>query len=242
MTAQLVNAITVAVAAATGNARVFVVKNNCPYTIWPAIYTDSSTGPPPNHTTGWEAPPGRSVRFTVPNDWKSGRIWGRTGCYFDKDPGPSSCITGGCVGGLECTQPGTPPAAVAEWTLQGDRDFYDVSLVDGSNVPMSITNDVGCPIADCPVDLNGDCPAPLRGPSAPDGNNAGCTSACFANLDGNPTDSANCCSGTHNTTATCPSSGVQFYDYFKSRCNNSHAYAFDEKTNTCDSRLKASYT
>src|SRR5882757_9405364 len=27
-------------------------------------------------------------------------------------------------------------------------------------------------------------------------------------------DSASCCTGSHNTNATCPSSGVQFYSYF----------------------------
>ena len=26
--------------------------------------------------------------------------------------------------------------------------------------------------------------------------------------------SSNCCTGQHNTTATCPPSGVQYYDYF----------------------------
>ncbi|EEB92123.1 hypothetical protein MPER_09417, partial [Moniliophthora perniciosa FA553] len=29
-----------------------------------------------------------------------------------------------------------------------------VSLVDGFNIPMAITNNVDCPVADCPVDLN----------------------------------------------------------------------------------------
>jgi hypothetical protein len=63
---------------------------------------------------------------------------------------------------------------VAEWTLQGDgnRDFYDgkfssrlraslklqlVSLVDGYNLPMRIDNNVGCPVAACPVDLGPNC-------------------------------------------------------------------------------------
>ncbi|KAG7094994.1 hypothetical protein E1B28_005790 [Marasmius oreades] len=199
----------------------------------------------------WEAPSGSSVQFSVPDDWKAGRIWGRTSCNFATNPGPTSCVTGGCNGGLECAaQAGTgvPPASLAEWTLQGDgnRDFYDVSLVDGFNLPVAITNNVGCPVANCPVDLNPGCPAELRGPANPDGSNAGCKSACLANLDGNQQDSANCCSGSHNTPATCPASGVQFYDYFKGNCKNSYAYAFDEASGTalwtCDSGLKADYT
>jgi hypothetical protein len=75
----------------------------------------------------WEAPAGTSVSFNVPNNWKAGRIWvriipfaifissecssaqsstftqGRTqGCDFSTNPGPTSCVTGGCNGGLFC--------------------------------------------------------------------------------------------------------------------------------------------
>lgn len=32
-----------------------------------------------------------------------------------------------------------------------------VSLVDGFNLPMRITNNKGCPVADCPVDLAPSC-------------------------------------------------------------------------------------
>lgn len=71
---------------------------------------------------------------------------------------------------------------VAEFTLQGDgnEDFYDgksiaksyideisslmrtnsyasVSLVDGADLPMKITNNVGCGVASCPVDLGPNC-------------------------------------------------------------------------------------
>ncbi|KAF9489251.1 Osmotin, thaumatin-like protein [Pleurotus eryngii] len=146
------------------------------------------------------------------------------------------------------TGTGVPPVSVAEWTLQGDgnRDFYDVSLVDGFNLPMSITNDRGCPTADCPVDLDAICPAELGGPTDANGALLGCNSVCTANLDGNPADSANCCSGSHNTLETCPSSGVRDYNFFKSNCPNSYAYAFDEPGGTalftCDSGVLADYT
>lgn len=55
-----------------------------------------------------------------------------------------------------------------------------------------------------------DCPSELVG-----SNGAGCNSACSANLDGTPEDSANCCTGSHGTPETCPPSGVEYYDYFK---------------------------
>ena len=163
----------------------------------------------------------------------------------------------GCNGGLLCdpkTGTGVPPASVAEWTLSdaSGLDWYDVSLVDGFNLPMSITNNVGCPVADCKVDLGKfftrprillvsfthwpfflfvspapDCPAQLRKPLDASGKPLGCLSACAANVDGNQQDSPNCCSGSHDKPATCPSSGVAFYKYFKDRCPNSYVYAYD---------------
>ncbi|KAK1227981.1 hypothetical protein PQX77_009028 [Marasmius sp. AFHP31] len=241
--------VAAAVLAASVDARTFTVKNNCAFTIWPGMYTDPNVGPArPDHATGWEAPAGSQVQFNVPNDWKAGRIWGRTNCDFSTNPGPTSCVTGGCIGGLECTQPGVPPVTLGEWTLQGsgNLDNYDVSLVDGFNLPMAITNSGGCNVADCTKDLNPECPQELRGPAGPNGQNAGCKSACIANLDGNPQDSANCCSGSHNKPETCPASGVQFYDYFKNNCRNSYAYAYDESSGTalftCDSGKNVDYT
>ncbi|KAF8528421.1 thaumatin-like protein [Hysterangium stoloniferum] len=232
-------------------SRTFTVVNSCPFTIWPAVFTDLNVGSAtPNVPTGWEAAPSSSVTFDVPDNWKAGRIWGRRDCNFTI-PGPQSCLDGGCNGGLLCdpnTGTGVPPASIAEWTLMGDgnQDFYDTSLVDGYNLPLRITNTVGCPVADCPIDLGPDCPAPLKGPFDSTGFPVGCQSACKANLDGNPNDSPNCCSGSHNTPATCPPSGVAFYSYFKSGCPNSYGYAFDESSGTalwkCDSSLKANYT
>ncbi|EJD04867.1 thaumatin-like protein [Fomitiporia mediterranea MF3/22] len=233
------------------SARTFTVKNNCSFTVWPAIFTDLNVGKAvPDQPTGWEAASETSVSFTVPDNWKAGRIWGRRECDFSTVQGPTSCVTGGCNGGLLCnnsTGTGVPPVTLAEWTLQGDgnQDFYDVSLVDGFNVPLSVTNNVGCPTADCPTDLNANCPSVLQ-LNDTSGAVAGCKTACLANLDGDQTDSANCCSGSHDTAATCPSSGVQFYTYFKDGCPNAYAYAYDESSGTalwtCNSTLAADYT
>ncbi|KAI0801783.1 thaumatin-like protein [Irpex lacteus] len=232
------------------SARTFTVYNGCPFTIWPALFTDLTAGSAtPNQATGWEAGAYTAVSFTVPDNWKSGRIWGRRNCNFD-DPSPATqCLDGGCNGGLLCdphTGTGVPPASLAEFTLQGDgfQDFYDVSLVDGANLPIRIDNNKGCPVASCPVDLGPNCPAPLKGPFDSSGFPVGCKSACLANLDGNQADSPNCCSGSHNTAATCPSSGVQYYSYFKDNCPAAYAYAYDDTTALfrCDSNLAADYT
>ncbi|KAI0079988.1 thaumatin-like protein [Panus rudis PR-1116 ss-1] len=236
--------------AASASARTMTVYNGCPFTIWPAMFTDLHAGTAvPDYTTGWEAAPYTHVTFNVPDNWKAGRIWARRNCNFNNPAPATQCSSGGCNGGLVCdrnTGTGVPPVTLAEFTFQGDgnQDFYDVSLVDGYNLPMRIDNNKGCHVADCPVDLGPNCPAPLKGPFDASGFPVGCKSACL--VDPNPGDSANCCSGSHNTPATCPASGVQYYSYFKSNCPNAYAYAYDESSGTalwtCDSGKKADYT
>ncbi|KAK0202960.1 thaumatin, partial [Desarmillaria ectypa] len=218
--------VALAVASSTYATRTFTVTNNCVYTIC------------------WEAAAGGTVSFSVPGDWTAGRIWGRTDCDFSTNPGPTSCITSGCNGGLECdlaTGTDVPPTSVAEWTLGGSNgeDWYDVSLVDGFNIPMAITNNAGCSTASCPTNLNTNCPSELALTSS--GTTVGCKSACFANLDGNQ--------GKKHlnpaTAATCPSSGVEYYSYFKDGCPDSYVYAYDESSDTalwtCGSTLVANY-
>ncbi|RXW23227.1 hypothetical protein EST38_g2625 [Candolleomyces aberdarensis] len=211
-------ALSALVLASGAAARTFTVYNACPFTIWPAIFTDLNVGSAkPNHVTG---------------------------------PGPQSCLTGGCNGGLVCderTGAGVPPASLAEFTLGSDGwDWYDVSLVDGYNLPVRISNNVGCPVAECATDLGPNCPQALKGPFDASGFPVGCKSACFANLDGNPGNSRNCCTGQFSTPATCPASGVAFYDYFKSRCPRSYVYAYDEGSGTalfrCEANKRADYT
>ncbi|KAJ7628699.1 thaumatin-like protein [Roridomyces roridus] len=240
-------AVSLAMASAA-SARTLTVFNGCPF-VRPALFT--SAGGRPSQATGWQAAPFTSVTFDVPSNW-NGRIWGRRNCNFSSNPGPNSCLDGGCNGGLLCdvnTGTGVPPATLAEFNLNGDgvNDFYDVSLVDGYNLPMRIDNNVGCGIASCPVDLGPNCPSQLKGPFDSTGFPVGCKSACLVDaLNGNAGNSANCCSGSHNTPATCPNSGVFGYSYFKSNCPNAYAYAFDESSGTalweCPSARQATYT
>ncbi|KAG8935569.1 hypothetical protein FRC03_007486 [Tulasnella sp. 419] len=235
--------------AASAAARTFTVYNACPFTIWPAVFTDLNVGSAvPAVETGWEAPAWSVKTFYVPDNWKSGRIWARRNCNFGSNPGPNSCLTGGCNGGLKCdsrTGTGVPPASLAEWTLDANgADWYDVSLVDGYNLPMRISNNKGCPVAECATDLGPSCPAALKGPYDSSGFPVGCKSDCL--VDPNPTNSKSCCSGQYSTPATCPPSGVPNYNYFKSRCPRSYVYAYDESSGTalfqCASNLKADYT
>jgi len=226
------------------------VYNGCPFTIWPAVFTNLQVGTAvPDVATGWEAAAFTAVTFSVPDNWTAGRIWGRRDCDFSTNPGPNSCLDGGCNGGLLCdpnTGTGVPPATLAEFTLSGDGglDYYDVSLVDGYNLPVSITNNQNCGVASCPVDLGPNCPTNLKGPFDSTGFPVGCKSDCLVSTD--PTDSPACCSGSFNTPATCPTSGVPDYNYFKSNCPDSYVYAYDEASGTalwtCEASLQPDYT
>ncbi|KAL6660827.1 hypothetical protein ACP70R_000211 [Stipagrostis hirtigluma subsp. patula] len=89
-------------------------------------------------TTGFRLDRGQTVQVPAPTGW-SGRIWARTGCVFDAG-GKGTCQTGDCGGRMECAGTGaTPPATLFEVTLgkgAADQDYYDVSLVDGYNLPV----------------------------------------------------------------------------------------------------------
>ncbi|KAJ7259685.1 thaumatin-like protein [Mycena rebaudengoi] len=234
----------------TAMARTITVFNACPFTIWPALFTTPGHTRP-NHATGWEAPSFTKQDVVVADNW-GGRVWARRNCNFAVNPGPNSCLDGGCNGGLQCdvnTGTGVPPATLAEWNLNGDgtQDFYDVSLVDGYNLPMRLDNNKGCRIGSCPVDLGPGCPADQKGPFDSVGFPVGCRSACEVDArNGQNGNSPNCCTGSHNTPATCPPSGVRNYAYFKNNCPNSYAYAFDESSGTalftCPSASHADYT
>ncbi|KAI0775087.1 thaumatin [Trametes elegans] len=215
--------------------RTFTVHNNCLFTICtsiPQIFTDLNVGSAtPNQPNGWQQAAFSTLSFSVPDNWRAGRIWGRRDCNFDTNPGPNSCLDGGCNGGLVCdphTGTGVPPATVAEFNLGVNGvDNYDVSVVDGFNLPLRIQTSNQCPLADCPVNLVLRCPAQLQGPFESNGSPVGCRSACDAGLGGDRNNNPNCCTGQYNSPTTCPSSGVQFYSYFKSNCPNSIVYAYD---------------
>lgn len=204
------------------NGATFTFVNRCDFTVWPGIL--SSAGSPKLDSTGFQLAKGSSRSFQAPTGW-SGRFWGRTNCNFDSS-GHGSCATGDCGSGqMECNGAGaTPPATLAEFTLgSGSQDFYDVSLVDGYNLPMIVEGSGGsgtCGTTGCVSDLNRKCPSELRGEGG-----AVCRSACEAF--GKP---EYCCSGEFNSPATCKPS--MYSQVFKSACPKSYSYAYDDETST----------
>lgn len=208
----------------------FTLTNKCDYTVWPGLLSGAGTAS--LSTTGFALEKGESKSIDVPSSW-SGRLWGRTLCSQDST-GKFSCVTGDCGSSkLECAGAGaSPPATLAEFTLNGygGQDFFDVSLVDGYNLPMLIVPQGGtgpnCTTTGCVVDLNGACPSDLKVTSADGGENGvACKSACEAF--GEP---QYCCSGAYGSPDTCKPSS--YSEIFKNACPRAYSYAYDDKTST----------
>jgi hypothetical protein len=206
----------------------FTLKNKCTYPVWPGILSNAGTDQ--LSTTGFSLQPGESNAISVPASW-SGRLWGRTLCSQDSSTGKFTCITGDCGSStVECAGGGgVPPVTLAEFTLNGAGgfDFYDVSLVDGYNLPMTVVAEGGtggnCTTTGCVVDLNAACPSQLKVMNS--GEDVACKSACEAF--GAP---QYCCNGAYSTPDTCKPSS--YSEFFKSACPRAYSYAYDDGTST----------
>lgn len=140
------------------------IVNQCADDIWAAINTQHGAGP---STNGFKLSTGEQNNLTVSSDWQ-GRVWGRTNCSFNNaGTGPASggvgkaCGSGDCNGALNCVVGGDVPVSLAEFTLDaGDgQTYYDISLVDGYNIPMAIVlQPLGnASIEDIPPNLTNPC-------------------------------------------------------------------------------------
>lgn len=105
--------------------------NNCPFTVWPGILGNPGKGQPEGG--GFALAAYQTKSLWVAGDW-AGRIWPRTNC-----DGNGHCETGDCGNKIQCNGAGgVPPVSLAEITFAGWQglDYYDVSLVDGYNLPI----------------------------------------------------------------------------------------------------------
>lgn len=208
---------------AAAESTTFNVRNNCPYPVWPA-----TLGTPPLPQTGFLLQPGAATSLAAPQHW-SGRFWGRSFCSTDSS-GRFSCRSGDCgTGQVTCNGAGgAPPATLVEFTLNGGggNDFYDVSNVDGFNIPVAVAPQGGsgrCGAASCPVNINARCPQELQ--AVRGGLVVGCNSACAAfNTD------RYCCRGGFGTPQTCPP--TNYSSVFKTACPLAYSYAFDDRSST----------
>jgi hypothetical protein len=119
---------------ATNDAATFTITNNCSFTVWPAATPVGG---------GTQLNPGQTWTLNVPAGTSAGRLWGRTGCSFRG--GSGRCQTGNCGGVLSCKLSPQPPVTLAEFTVNsGTSDFFDISVIDGFNLPMDFMGGAGC--------------------------------------------------------------------------------------------------
>ncbi|KAJ6769544.1 hypothetical protein OIU79_020401 [Salix purpurea] len=202
----------------------FTITNSRSYTVWPGV---SSAGGSAFSTTGFSLEKNELKILKAPVSW-SGRFWGRTYCTEDSS-GNFSCITGDCGSGkLECSGSfGAPPATWAAITLGlNGLDYYDVSVVDGFNLPLLVVpSGQNCSSTGCIGDVNESCPTELEVTTGTEGKRVGCKGACKAlRL------SIYCCDGTSSSRDKCKPS--LYSKFFKNLCPQSYSYAHDDKTNT----------
>ncbi|XP_064982976.1 protein P21-like [Musa acuminata AAA Group] len=186
---------------ALSRAATFEIVNGCPFTVWAAAVPGG----------GRQLDQGQTWVLDVNPGTTGGRIWARTGCSFDGS-GSGSCQTGDCGGLLECEAYGSPPNTLAEFSLNqfNNMDFFDVSLLDGFNVPMEFSS---CMAIRCSADINGRCPAELRTPG-------GCNNPCTVFK----TDEYCCTSSSCGPTT--------YSKFFKSNCPDAYSYPKDDATST----------
>jgi hypothetical protein len=197
-----------------GAARTIVATNHCAFTVW-ADALPSTTFP---GGLPVQLDPGQSFTAGVDNGW-SGRVWGRFGC------------TTSAAGKLTC--PDDPyPSTLSEMTLTQDQgtglDFYDISLVDGFDLPMALipvgftadpAHPFSCGSPTCAMDLRPTCPQPLRDVDA-----SGTTLVCANDA----------CKVLGNNVATSPDCTYPdtYTEFFKTGCPQAYSYPSDDPTST----------
>lgn len=130
---------------------------------------------------------------------------------------------------------GAPPATLVQMTLgtaTSNLHYYDVSLVDGFNLPVSVAPCGGscgkCEVAACGADLNVLCPSTLAVRKG--GKVVGCKSACLA-----ARNDKYCCMGEFSSARKCKP--TIFGHIFKAICPQAYSYPFDDSSGlkTCRS-------
>lgn len=211
----------------TAEGHQFIVSNRCNQVVWVATHGDNEI--PANG--GFRLGPMEQGVFDVGFKWTSGRIWGRTGC----DDNGRNCETGDC-GETYCRGRTVFDAVtLAEFGLDSDfmnLDFWDISQVDGHNLPMSIRpipgtvkNGNRCYEITCRFDFNV-CPNDWRqwGKS---NNMVGCKSACSATRE----DRFCCPEDKGYNRDNCPQPTDESR-IFKNQCYDAYSYAYDDDTST----------
>jgi len=180
-------------------------------------------------STSFEQPSKSSSTFNIQSPWTS-RFRERTQCSTNTT-GKFICATGGRGSGqIPCNGAGgIPPVSLVKFTLASNngQDFYDVSLIDGFNLPVSVKSQGGsgdCKTSSFPNDVNRVCP-PNFAVDGSDGNVIACKSACLA-----LNQPEYCCTGSFASPDKCPPNVYSVF--FKNQCPLPYSYVYDDKTST----------
>ncbi|KQK13878.1 alpha-amylase/trypsin inhibitor [Brachypodium distachyon] len=200
-------------AAAAADAATFTITNKCQFTVWAAAVPSGG---------GRKLDAGQTWTVNMPAGTTGGRVWARTGCSFDGS-GRGRCQTGDCGGVLHCTGYGQAPNTLAEFGLNkfNNLDFFDISLIDGFNVPMSFLpagSGAGCPKGGprCPRAVTPQCPRELRAAG-------GCNNACTVFRE-----DRYCCTGSAANNC----GPTNYSRFFKAQCQDAYSYPKDDPTST----------
>jgi len=204
---------------ASGDPRTFTVTNRCTQKVWAAVLPSTTF---PGGLV--EMAPGYAFKVGVDDGW-SGRIWGKTDCTTSG--GKTTCASDPF------------PASLAELTLTKTPatglDFYDVSLVDGFNLPIELValghapdpaQPYDCGDPQCTVDLNATCPSVLQDKSGADV--IACANDACKVLGDNDASSPDC---------IYPNAYTKF---FKTACPTAYSFPYDDPTSTFTCRGSAS--
>lgn len=190
------------------SAKNFVLQNQCSKAIEVGVLQNGQSTP-----TYYTIGSGSSQTVSLAANW-AGRTWGRIDCDQSSEQSDNT----------QCGVPGTPnPASLAEFTFEGsgNQDFYDLSMVDGYNLPISIA-----PIGASQGSTKYQCGTPVCAtlPTCPSdltvlttqGDLLACQSDCsHYNLP------QYCCTGSYNSAATC--SGGPYAPMIKSACPDAYS-------------------
>ncbi|XP_057873383.2 osmotin-like protein isoform X2 [Cryptomeria japonica] len=193
------------------------VVNNCSFNIWPGV--QPRAGYPVLALGGFSLKPNQIKSFNVTKQWE-GHIWGRTGCNFTQ---LNACLTGDCNGKLHCNgTKGKNPLTLVELSFHHNITTYTVSLLQGFNLPLTITAHGGegnCSKAVCRGNILSTCPHIMQVKSVAE-EVVACKSACQALR----TDMY-CCANQYNSSDACTPS--QYAINFKRACPHAYAFPYD---------------
>jgi len=227
----------------TAGKRIFTFYNNCSNAIFIGALAAPGQYLPENG--GFQINKSKKVSISMPTTYTwSGRFWARTGCSF-----PGNCDLPGDCGpkpNVQCGGIGGQPSTLAEFTLDinGKSDFYDVSLVDGYNVPITITPVSGtyngkpdgayqCTTAGkCVHDVIQQCDPKMKMYNKAGTKPVGCLSACSYYKT-----EQYCCSNTPSNQ--CKAGPIQ--DAVKKACPGAYSYAYDDHKSTFTCQGTISY-